>query len=737
MSRGALRWGVVPLLAVASVLALVGCESEPPAPAAVPTPPEPAPDYRSIGTGTEYVGDEACAGCHGDVNEAYATNTMAHSLHPWTPAVRTETTLAEPLLHAPTGFHYAVIERDDRLYQVEYILGPDQRPLHELARQMDWVMGSGAVARSYFTEENGRLFQLPLTWYADKGWDFSPGYELNNPRFERTLPDGCVACHGSHPERFPFLEAKYAELRSGIGCEQCHGPGALHVAERSADIPPDSAYDDTIVNPAHLPFERRMDVCQQCHVHTPVTVLREGEDAFSFQPSQSLAEHAAFFRAAGDIDIVSHADRLRQSACFVATRPTARPLDCTTCHQPHASSPESESPSDSCVGCHSASDLTERLSGSEARDDHETDADCVRCHMPDVSDRAVPHGTFTDHWIRVVREEDASGSRRGGRGPVEPYFERDRTGPEADLYRAMGEVVFATRSSDAALLRRATASLSEAIDGDTTRGDAHFLLGLGYQQLGAVERALPALRHALRENPEDPERLHAMAQTLERAGRAAEEIEPLYQRALEGQPALAWIRSSYADFLSGEGRIEDAEREYRTALAERPSLHVAAFNLGALLAGRGEREASTEVFQRAVRLDPSLAEALAPLFEVRTRADTVETVRSVGSPLSALPVRSRGPGAPSVTVASSAPGATSLQIVNVPSSVSARILEPDGTLVRVLPPGSSSARVWDMSSQRGVPVPGGLYQVELRGQSRTGELAVLQIWLGLVRVRAG
>ena len=117
---------------------------------------------------------------------------------------------------------------------METIAGPDGRRLHELRRRIDYVMGSGQVARTYFTEENGRLFQLPLTWYRDHGWDFSPGYEVNNARFDRVLPDRCIACHSSYPRPVPHLEGKFAELRPGIGCERCHGPGALHVQARSA-----------------------------------------------------------------------------------------------------------------------------------------------------------------------------------------------------------------------------------------------------------------------------------------------------------------------------------------------------------------------------------------------------------------------------------------------------------------------------------------------------------------------
>ncbi|HET9011311.1 MAG TPA: hypothetical protein VFN38_05815, partial [Gemmatimonadaceae bacterium] len=82
---------------------------------------------------------------------------MAHSFHRWTPAVRIESTLVVPVVHPRSGFRYAVTEEGGRLYQVEFLVGAGGKRLHELRRRMDWVVGSGRVARTYFSEENGRL----------------------------------------------------------------------------------------------------------------------------------------------------------------------------------------------------------------------------------------------------------------------------------------------------------------------------------------------------------------------------------------------------------------------------------------------------------------------------------------------------------------------------------------------------------------------------------------------------
>lgn len=647
-----------------------------------------------------------------------------------------ETPLDTPLYHAPTGFYYSVVDDGAHLYQMEFLIGPGGKRFHELRKRVDYVMGSGQVALTYFTEENGRLFQLPLTWYRVYGWDFSPGYQINNARFDRLMPDRCIACHSSYPRPIPFLEGKYAELRPGIGCERCHGPGDLHVKEQRSGVQRDSAYDKSIVNPVRLPLERRMDVCEQCHVHTPVTVLREGKDAFSYMPSQPLRDYAAFFKVTGGIDIVSHADRLRQSACFIATRSTSRPLECATCHNPHQPPPDSQAQNQSCKTCHSPVILEQRLARSASLSDHTPAAGCVSCHMPRVDVRPVLHGTFTDHWIRVATAGSARATARAdNHGPIEPYFERDKTGPEAKVYQGIGEIVYATQANDARALDDAATALDRALERDTTRSEAHFLLGVAYQQLGKTDAAIRALEQSVRIDSNHPDRLRALADAYERAGRAPAAIEHLYQRALALQPALAWIRADHADFLQAQGLHAEAERAYRSALTEQPSLAVAWFNLGTLLVEEHRLREASEAFREAVHLDPLLAQALSPLLEIRTTGKQVSGVRSLAAPLATLPVRQRGPRAVQLTVTTEAAG-RDVRFLNVPSRGLVQILKPNGTLVRALRTGDGWTLSWDLLTDTGNPIAGGLYRARVQGRDASGRPVAPQLlYFGVVRHR--
>ena len=302
--------------------------------------------FLNLAPDVQFVGDETCATCHEELYASYATHGMARSFYRLTPEAAVEDFSGVEVRHEPTGFVYTARREGDRFVQEERREAPDGTVSHRLVRTMDYVVGSGSAARTYLSEENGRLYELPLTWYtqplagADSAvqtghWGLSPGYDQYNARFTRTVPERCMACHNGTSEAVPFTDGKYASLADGIGCEQCHGPGALHVEARTAEAEAPDSIDVTIVNPKWLSRDLRLDVCQQCHLNGEATVLREGETATSYRPGRPLAAHRAIFAVASTdpnaISVISQADRLKASQCFIQSPA----MDCVTCHNPH------------------------------------------------------------------------------------------------------------------------------------------------------------------------------------------------------------------------------------------------------------------------------------------------------------------------------------------------------------------------------------------------------------------
>ncbi len=596
----------------ATLMLVVACRP------AAPPPVQQDEPSRFLNTAEDvaYVGDAACAQCHGELVKSYQTHGMAQSYYPLTAANAVEQWPGPVVYHAPTNLYYRAYREGEAFYQEEYRLDEAGRRTHHLVREMQYVMGSGSAARTYITVENGWHYQLPLTWYTQqRRWDLSPGYRAANARFDRIVPDRCMACHNAYPDAVPFTDGKYTSVPLGISCERCHGPGALHVDAQLSGMEAEADTDYTIVNPAHLTLERRLDVCGQCHLQSAVSMLREGQEAFGFRPGNVLADYQALFAPdvpenEGQIRVISHGERMQKSACFLASQARGG-MDCVTCHDPHEGFRD-KGPAyfnDTCLTCHSTVALADRFAGTPQAATHQPTSNCFSCHMPKVESVEAPHASFTDHWIRVVREVPAPPPDSVERVTLVPYYAQDRSGDDAAIYEGMAYVVYGQQRADRAALERGAARLDEALAGREGYGEARYLLGFARYQLGQVRAALPALEAARALGPGIPERLNTLALAYEATGAASAQVLALYEEALRIQPALAEIRVNYGRYLEKLGRLDAAAAQYAQAAREQPALETAHYNLGTAYLRQGELARAEETLNEAVHLDPDNAQA--------------------------------------------------------------------------------------------------------------------------------
>ncbi len=598
--------------ALLTLLVVTGACSRAPDPVTAPDVRQSA--FDNLDPEARFTGDAVCAQCHEAEWQAYQGHAMERSWYALRPDDLVEDFDAEPVFDARSGFWYRAYRESDTFWQEEYRLDATGRRTHELRLPMQFVMGSGNAARTYYADHEGWLRQLPLTWFTQVGrWAMSPGYEKANKRFDRLISERCMACHNGYPEAVPFTDGKYGSVPEGIGCERCHGPGGPHVEARRREPDPPGDSDPTIVNPARLDADRQLDVCGQCHLNTTVTVLREGRSAFDFRPSQSLEDVVALFATAGDedeISVISHADRLKQSACFTETFRRGGTMTCTTCHDPHSTFRD-RGPGyfdATCRSCHPAAEMASTGSTPELRRTHTEGEGCASCHMPYQAAGEAPHASFTDHRIRVVRP---GGDAAALPGPetLDPVFERDRTAPDADRYAGIASIVLARQRGELQRYRDGLARLERHLARIPEDEEAHFLAGFALVALGETERAIPYLEAAVRTSVV-PERFNALAEAYASTGRDPAATERLYRRALDAQPALAPIRVNLGRFLEAQGRADEAREEYRQAIAEQPWLAEAHFNLGTSLLAAGQREDARRTLDEAIRLDPDYGKAL-------------------------------------------------------------------------------------------------------------------------------
>lgn len=351
---------------------------------------------------------EACQSCHGGIYNTFINTGMGKSFN----------VASKQKSAAKFGKHHVVVDkfthlsyypfwRNDTMYIMEFrVLNNDT--VHKRIERVDYIIGSGQHTNSHLTNINGYIYQLPLTWYAQKGkWDLPPGFEGGqNVRFNRAIGLECMSCHNAMPSFEENSENKFTSVPMGINCERCHGPGEIHVREKLAGKIVDTAtlIDYTIVNPKKLSWELQIDVCQRCHLQGNV-VLKNNKSFTDFRPGQKLSDYMDIFMPkyhGGDDEFImaSHAQRLQQSKCFLAGQKNNKPLTCISCHNPHISVEVTGKQvfNNACNNCHSQAQ--QNFCSASPQQLAKANNNCVQCHMPKSGTVDIPHVTVTDHWIK-------------------------------------------------------------------------------------------------------------------------------------------------------------------------------------------------------------------------------------------------------------------------------------------------------------------------------------------------
>ncbi|MBL0329366.1 MAG: tetratricopeptide repeat protein [Bacteroidetes bacterium] len=587
-----------------------------------------ATGYLNHHDSAKYVGMSQCKLCHQDIYNSYIQTGMGKSFEHASKTKSAAKFSAHTVIYDKyQDFYYHPFWEGDSLKIMEFRLkGKDT--IHKRIERVDYIIGSGHHTNSHITNSNGYLHQMPMTFYTQKQkWDFPPGFEDGfNTRFSRKIGLECMSCHNSLPDFAEGSENKFNALPEGVSCERCHGPGSIHVQQRSTGSKIDTSkyIDYSIVNPGKLPIDLQFDVCQRCHLQGN-TVLKEGKSFLDFKPGKKLSDYMTTFlprykNADDEFIMASHADRLKQSKCFInsykeetdktSLRPYKNSLTCVTCHNPHVSvkATGKEIFNTACKNCHSTSTKNGLCSEKEVVRAKVQD-NCVSCHMPNSGSIDIPHVTVHDHYIRkpMKKEEIQKVKEFIGLYAINEKNPSNYTKAKAYIQQ-YDKFEYKTQYLDSAAFYLSDKTKEDVEQNFELLVHLNFIKQdykkiIGYlNQVGNIDRLKKPLNKKSWDN--------SNAWTAYRIGEAYASLGDLssafsfYSRAIDLSPKNPEFRNKLAGVMMAMERYDAAISVLNYVVIENPNYTPALNNLGYANLLKGNVLKAEELYNRARKLDP-------------------------------------------------------------------------------------------------------------------------------------
>lgn len=574
-----------------------------------------------------YVGINTCKLCHQDIYNSFIKTGMGKSFDVATKE-KSVADFSHPVIYDKIkDFYYSASWKHDSLYFTEFRLsGKDT--LFKRVEQVNYIIGSGQHTNSHIQSVNGYLNQMPMTFYAQKKkWDLPPGFEDgHNTRFSRKIGLECMSCHNSYPNYVLGSENKYTGVQEGINCERCHGPGSIHVAQRQTGSKIDTSkyIDYSIVNPAKLSIDRQFDICQRCHLQGN-TVLKEGKSFFDFKPGMKLNDFMTVFlpkyeNADDEFIMASHADRLKQSQCFIKSyneskdskslRPYKEALTCVTCHNPHVSVRETNKEvfNDACRNCHGTNKKSKLECIEKSVVKKPTTANCVSCHMPSSGSIDIPHVTVHDHYIRKPITQTEKDKLKKFIG----LYAINEKSP-SNLTKAWAYInQYDKFEPKLEYLDSAQKLLSDKTKDDVIK-NIHALLQLNFsrQNFGQILKYVnfigePDFFKSL--NRKSYDNLHAwsayhVAEAYLNTGNVNASVK-WFEKSIELAPFNLDFRNKLGSVYMTTGKIAEAEKTFEFMIKEQPKNISAYTNLGFIKISQNNAVEAEQLYNKALKLDP-------------------------------------------------------------------------------------------------------------------------------------
>jgi hypothetical protein len=379
--------------------------------------------FRNTDPKVAYVGSKACEGCHQAEYQNFLKTPHAQSAT----LAQGRTELKKLPSDGVTVCQndgvtcFRVAPAKDGYVMSQFDRGADGSEMHPETEKIAFALGTPLIATGYVVQRGDFLFEAPLTYYTKpfegqvQGWGISPGYGNDAVGFTRPVVASCLTCHVGQLRSTDASSNRYQSPAFGelaIGCESCHGPGALHVKERQAALASHASLpegvDSSIVNPKHLSAELADETCMYCHELGQARVPLPGKSFQDYRPGVPLLRTEAIFKSKLLLgwNLEEWSDEMATSACY---RFSNGALRCSTCHDPHLTPSAEEAPAlyrTKCLTCHQETGSSRCTLPLSERQHTQPADNCITCHMPQhVAPKLVKiGGRGTSH--RILKTED-------------------------------------------------------------------------------------------------------------------------------------------------------------------------------------------------------------------------------------------------------------------------------------------------------------------------------------------
>lgn len=633
-----------------------------------------------------FVDEKTCVSCHASQAAAFATSHHAKAM-----TVANENTVLGDFnntRYERNGVKAAFFRRDGQF--IVRTEGADGKPADF---EVKYTFAYEPLQQYLIELGGGRLQALDIAWDTQKrewfwlgeGSAEKPGstFHWTGPfyRWNRT----CIDCHSTDPQtnfQPQTNEYKSSYVATSIGCQSCHGGGAVHV--EWANAKPGTATNSTLARAGLT--EVGMDTCLGCHARrTRLVNFYQPGGSFLDNFSPALLRSDLYFPDGQILDEVFEYGSFQQSKMAKAG------VTCFDCHRPHEGSVKAVGNA-LCTQCHAEIApkrfIRDNPSGAFDTPAHthhpqgSTGALCANCHMPERTymkvdprrdhsfviprpDLSHTYGTpnactschdgNTNVWASETLDQwFGTGWRK--RPTIAHAFggaaQNDPASIEA-LRKLVGDreqAGIVKGSAIAEMSRLAGAEVVADVKAAAESTDPLIRLGAAEaagnlppgHRFDAIGRLLGDEMRAVRVAAA---RALGSTQSLDFLGDQRRDFDAAVadlKAYVQANADVAEIQSSYGTFLLEQGHPDEAKKALRQAIDLDPAAPGARINLAELYRATGDSAKSERTYAEAVAANPARADLrYGHGLSLVRRKVMEEAIRELGAAVRLDPINSR------------------------------------------------------------------------------------------------